>query len=89
MAKFKIKDRVRIIGKQEVLTVEEIHEIPGGETKYWIQLGTNFVTVSGLRKASLNWRANLDVIACLVGCHQNRTIWIFRRIKPSGYRRSN
>jgi hypothetical protein len=44
MAKFKIKDRIRIIGKQEVLTVEEIREIPGGETKYWIQLGTNFAT---------------------------------------------
>ena len=44
MAKFKIKDRVRIIGKQEVLPVEEIREILGGETKYWIQLGTNFAT---------------------------------------------
>ena len=42
--KFELKDRVRIIGKGEVWTVEDIHEIPGGETKYWIQLGADFKT---------------------------------------------
>jgi hypothetical protein len=44
MAKFKLKDRIRIIGKQEVRTVEEIREIPGGEIQYWIQLGSDFAT---------------------------------------------
>jgi hypothetical protein len=40
--KFHLRDRVRRIGQPEVRTVEEVREIPGGETLYWIQLGDNF-----------------------------------------------
>jgi hypothetical protein len=44
---FKLKDRVRRIGQQEVCTVEDIREPdehilrlnPAAETMYWIQLG--------------------------------------------------
>jgi hypothetical protein len=53
MGKFKLKDRIRIIGKQEVRTVEEIREIPGGETKYWVQLGTDFATRVWARESEL------------------------------------
>lgn len=42
MPKFHLRDRVRRIGQQEIRTVEEVREIPGGETLYWIQLGGNF-----------------------------------------------
>jgi hypothetical protein len=42
MPKFHLRDRVRRIGQQEIRTVEEVREIPGGETRYWIQLGGNF-----------------------------------------------
>lgn len=44
MNKFNLRDRVRIIGQPEVRTVEEIREVPGSETKYWVQLGSDFVT---------------------------------------------
>ncbi|HLY61960.1 MAG TPA: hypothetical protein VKV95_14535 [Terriglobia bacterium] len=53
MAKLKIKDRVRINGRREVLTVEEIREIPGGETTYWVQLGTNFATREWAKESEL------------------------------------
>ena len=53
MAKFKIKDRVSIKGKPEVFTVEEIREIPGDETKYWVQLGTNFATREWAKEGEL------------------------------------
>jgi hypothetical protein len=49
---FKLKDRVRRIGRSEVCTVEDIREPddhilrlnPICETMYWIQLGTEFDT---------------------------------------------
>ena len=44
MTKFKLRDRVRRIGQQEVRTVEEIRENPAEQTRYWIQLGSDFVT---------------------------------------------
>jgi hypothetical protein len=44
MAEFKLRDRVRRKGQQEIRTVEEIRENPAAETKYWIQLGTDFAT---------------------------------------------
>jgi hypothetical protein len=43
MAKFKLRDRVRKIGTQEVRTVEEIRE-GEGEPTYSIQLGRDFAT---------------------------------------------
>ncbi|HLY62868.1 MAG TPA: hypothetical protein VKV95_19150 [Terriglobia bacterium] len=53
MAEFKIKDHVRINGTQEVLTVEEIREMPGGETTYWVQLGSNFATREWAKESEL------------------------------------
>ncbi len=44
MALFRLRQRVRRIGSQEVRTVEEIRENPAAETMYWIQLGTDFAT---------------------------------------------
>jgi hypothetical protein len=44
MAKFRLRDRVRRTGQQEVRTVEEIRENPSAETMYWIQLGSDFAT---------------------------------------------
>jgi hypothetical protein len=49
---FKLKDRVRRVGQQEVRTVEDIREPddhilrlnPAAETMYWIQLGSDFDT---------------------------------------------
>lgn len=42
--KFRLRDRVREIGRAEVRTAEEIREMPGKETMYWIQLGSDFAT---------------------------------------------
>jgi hypothetical protein len=45
VTKFKLRDRVRRTGQpEEVRTVEEIREVPGRETMYWIQLGNDFTT---------------------------------------------
>jgi hypothetical protein len=44
MVKFKLRDRVRITGNPDVRTVEEIRVVPGMETMYWVQLGSDFVT---------------------------------------------
>lgn len=44
MAKFKLRDHVRRIGKQETRTVEEIREGAGTEPTYSIQLGLDFAT---------------------------------------------
>ncbi len=41
---FKLRDRVTIAGSPDVRTVEEIRENPDGETMYWVQLGSAFVT---------------------------------------------
>ena len=41
---FKLRDRVTIAGSRDVRTVEEIRENPDGETMYWVQLGSDFVT---------------------------------------------
>lgn len=43
MPKFRLRDRVRKIGEQEVRTVEEIRE-GAGEPTYSIQLGRDFAT---------------------------------------------
>ena len=40
----KLKDKVTWTKKPGVWSIEEIHEIPGGETKYWLQLGTDFAS---------------------------------------------
>lgn len=40
MAKFKLRDRVKKIGTQEVRTVEEIRD-GAGEPMYWCQLGSD------------------------------------------------
>jgi hypothetical protein len=53
MFKFKLEDRVRMIGKPEVRTIKEIREIPGGETKYWVQLGSEFDTRVWARESQL------------------------------------
>jgi hypothetical protein len=44
MTKFKLRDHVRIMGNPDVRTVQEIREMPGGETLYCVQLGSNFVS---------------------------------------------
>jgi hypothetical protein len=45
MSKFRLRERVRRIGKAEVRTVEEIREGPQTETLYSIQLGRDFATL--------------------------------------------
>jgi hypothetical protein len=44
MTKFKLRDRVRIVGNPDVRTVQEIREISGSEILYSVQLGKDFVT---------------------------------------------
>ncbi len=44
MAKFKLRERVKRVGQQELRTVEEIRENPSAETMYWVQLGSDFAT---------------------------------------------
>lgn len=53
MAKFKLRDQVRKFGREEVFTVEEIREIPGTETLYWIELGGDFATRDWARESEL------------------------------------
>jgi len=59
---FKIKDRVRKLGQQEVRTVEDIREPdehvlrfvnPVAETMYWIQLGTDVDTRVWVKESEL------------------------------------
>lgn len=42
MTKFKLGDRVRIIGTPDVRIVQVIREMPGGEPQYWAPLGSDF-----------------------------------------------
>jgi hypothetical protein len=43
--KFALKDYVRRIGHDEIRTVEDIHQMDNGEeTKYHLQLGSDFAT---------------------------------------------
>ena len=44
IAKFKLRDSVRVIGSPAVYTIEEIRQStePGDEQLYWIQLGPDF-----------------------------------------------
>jgi len=44
MTKFKLRDRVRIVGNPDARTVQEVREMPGGETLYCVQLGSDFVS---------------------------------------------
>jgi hypothetical protein len=44
MAKFSLRDHVRITGTPDVRTVEEIRVSPDRETMYWVHLGNDFVT---------------------------------------------
>jgi hypothetical protein len=53
MSKFKLRDPVRRTGQREAGTVEEIREVPGGETMYWIQLGSDFATRVWVKESEL------------------------------------
>jgi hypothetical protein len=53
MPKFKLRDHVRITGNPDVRTVEEIREVHGVETMYWVQLGNDFVTRVWAREREL------------------------------------
>jgi hypothetical protein len=53
MVKFKLKDHVRITGNPDVRTVEEIRVVPGMETMYWVQLGSDFATRVWARESEL------------------------------------
>lgn len=53
--KFQVKNRVRRIGKQEVGTVEEIREMPSGETLYWIQFGPDFASRIWAKESELEY----------------------------------
>jgi len=59
---FKLKDRVRRVGQEEVRTVEDIREpdehvlrfvSPAAETMYWIQLGSDFDTRVWVKESEL------------------------------------
>jgi hypothetical protein len=54
MTKFKLRDRVRIIGNPDVRTVLEIRDMPG-ETLYCVQLGSNFATRVWAKESDLEW----------------------------------
>ncbi len=58
--KFQLKDRVRKIGGHEVRTVEAAYEIPGGETKYWIQLGNDPATCMWAKESELELVAKAE-----------------------------
>jgi hypothetical protein len=53
MAKFNLRDRVRITGNPDVRTVEEIRSNPDRETTYWVQLGSDSVTRVWVRESEL------------------------------------
>lgn len=53
LAKFKLGERVRRIGQQEVRTVEEIRENPAAGTMYWIQLESDFATRMWAKESEL------------------------------------
>jgi hypothetical protein len=42
--KFRLEENVLFTRKPGVWTIKEIREIPGDETKYWLQLATDFAT---------------------------------------------
>lgn len=44
MGRFKLSDRVGVIGSQEVRMVVGIRATPGRQTQYWIQRGSDFST---------------------------------------------
>ena len=53
MAKFKLRERVRRIGQEEIRTIEEVREDPDVETMYWIQVGSDFATREWARESEL------------------------------------
>ena len=53
MTKFKLRDRVRIVGNPDLRTVREIREMPGGETLYCVQLGDDFVSRMWVKESDL------------------------------------
>jgi hypothetical protein len=62
MAKFKLRDRVRKIGTQEVRTVEEIRE-GEGEPMYWCQLGSDFATRIWLKESELEAAGGFPLVS--------------------------
>jgi len=73
---FKLKDRVKRIGEQEVFTVENIHEpdehVLGLNPAAEFNLARTLLRDWSLRKANLSWRNDRRKdhdLACACRCH--------------------
>lgn len=53
--KFGPKDRVCVLGKRAVYTVEDIRQVQGDETIYTIQLGNDFASRRQYAESELEW----------------------------------